>query len=61
MKDIKILTFGRLATEFEEYIKAHHPTIQIVNPTSIEDVNKKIKEVDTLAGFNFFENLNLQG
>ena len=59
MKDIKLLTYGRLAKEFEQYVINSYPQITVVRPTNLKQVKEKVRQVNALAGFYFLNQLDL--
>ncbi len=53
--DYKILTSGRLSSDFKLFIKNYYPDIEIVEAKKDDEIESLLPEVNTIAGFNFLK------
>jgi glyoxylate/hydroxypyruvate reductase len=57
--DLRILTYGRLSEEFEQYIRAHHPKATIVRANTKEEIGQILPKFNVFAGLNHLQGLDL--
>jgi phosphoglycerate dehydrogenase-like enzyme len=59
MKEIKLVTYGRLSEEFETYILSEQPHINVIRPVNERQLISTIRDANAVAGFDFLEHLDL--
>ena len=61
MKEINLITYGRMAEEFERHILDNYPEIKVIRPANIKELEKQICKANAFAGFDVLEQFDLSG
>ncbi len=59
--EYRMLTYGRLAEDFEAHVKSSYPEILITKATSKSEIKSILPDVNAIAGFNFLTDEDVSG